>query len=40
MNQVIYEDVNFEMCCVMLNIGVAHALVAADESRLEMDVCI
>nr|CAD2192370.1 unnamed protein product [Meloidogyne enterolobii] len=37
MNQVIYEDVNFEMCCVMLNIGVAHALVAADESRLEMD---
>lgn len=37
MNQVIYEDINFEMCCVMLNIGVAHAQVAANESRMEMD---
>ncbi|KAF7630759.1 BRO1 domain-containing protein [Meloidogyne graminicola] len=37
MNQLVYEDINFEMCCVMFNIGVAHSQVAAGESRMEMD---
>jgi hypothetical protein len=38
MNQLIYEDVNFEMCCIMFNIGIAHAQIAASETRTEMDV--
>lgn len=38
MNQLIYEDINFEMCCIMFNIGVAHAQIAANEIRTEMDV--
>ncbi|KAL3121124.1 hypothetical protein niasHT_005384 [Heterodera trifolii] len=37
MNQLCYEDVNFELCCVLYNIGAAHAQLAAAETRTEMD---
>ncbi|KAI3420945.1 Tyrosine-protein phosphatase non-receptor type 23 [Globodera pallida] len=37
MNQLCYEDVNFEQCCVLYNIGSAHAQIAASETRTEID---
>ena len=38
MNHLVYEDINFEMCCIMFNIGAAHAQIGANETRTEMDV--
>lgn len=35
---VTYEDINFEMCCVLFNIGAAHAIIAAKETRSDSDV--
>ena len=36
-NSVFYEDVNFELCCVMFNIAAAHATIAMNETRSDMD---
>lgn len=35
-----YDDVNFELCCIMYNIGAAHACIAANETRSDEDVSI
>uniref|UniRef100_A0A915DP80 BRO1 domain-containing protein n=1 Tax=Ditylenchus dipsaci TaxID=166011 RepID=A0A915DP80_9BILA len=34
---LVYEDIDFELCCIMFNIGAAHALIAANESRNDLD---
>lgn len=37
-NSCTYADVDFELACVMYDIGVIHASIAASESRIEPDV--
>lgn len=33
-----HEDINFELCSVMFNIGAMHAAIAVSETRSELDV--
>ena len=35
-----YDDINFELCCIMFNIGAAHATIAMNETRSDEDVCL
>lgn len=37
-NPLSYDDINFELCCVMFNIGAIHSLIAIDENRANVDV--
>ena len=37
-NPVFYDDINFELCCIMFNIGTMHAVIAANETRSDLDV--
>lgn len=37
-NGIIYNDINFELCCVMFNIGASHVAIAANETRSDSDV--
>lgn len=34
---LVYEDINFELCCIMFNIGAVHANIASKETRTELD---
>ncbi|KAI1704697.1 BRO1-like domain-containing protein [Ditylenchus destructor] len=36
-NSLTFEDINFELCCIMFNIGSAHAIIAANEERKDLD---
>lgn len=36
-NPLSYDDINFELCCVMFNIGAIHSLIAIDENRANVD---
>lgn len=35
---VVYEDVDFELSCVLFDIGTIHAIIGAAESRESEDV--
>lgn len=35
---IVIPDINFEICCVMFNIGCLHALIAATQQRNDEDV--
>uniref|UniRef100_A0A0N5A914 BRO1 domain-containing protein n=1 Tax=Syphacia muris TaxID=451379 RepID=A0A0N5A914_9BILA len=35
-----YEDVNFELACVLYNIGAIHAAIGSGENRIDSDVLI
>jgi hypothetical protein len=37
-NAITYDDINFELCCVMFNIGVIHSIIAINETRSDADV--
>lgn len=37
-NSTVYEDVNFELTCIMFNIGAVHAAIAVNEMRSDLDV--
>uniref|UniRef100_F1KR77 Tyrosine-protein phosphatase non-receptor type 23 n=1 Tax=Ascaris suum TaxID=6253 RepID=F1KR77_ASCSU len=36
-NSTVYEDVNFELTCIMFNIGAVHAAIAVNEMRSDLD---
>ncbi|MCP9262531.1 BRO1-like domain protein [Dirofilaria immitis] len=36
-NAVIFEDINYELACVMYNIGAIHGAIAANELRIDLD---
>ncbi|EJW85105.1 hypothetical protein WUBG_03985 [Wuchereria bancrofti] len=36
-NAVVFEDINYELACVMYNIGAVHAAIAANEARTDLD---
>ncbi|KAH7689665.1 tyrosine-protein phosphatase non-receptor type 23, partial [Aphelenchoides avenae] len=36
-SSITYEDINFELCSVMFNIGAMHAAIAVSETRSELD---
>lgn len=38
LNGAVYHDINFELCCVMFNIGSLHASVATSETRSDSNV--
>ncbi|VDO30800.1 unnamed protein product [Onchocerca flexuosa] len=33
----VFEDINYELACVMYNIGAVHGAIAANESRIDLD---
>lgn len=35
---IVIPDINFEICCVMYNIGCLHAIIAASQERKDEDV--
>lgn len=37
-NAAVFEDINYELACVMYNIGAIHGAIAANEPRTELDV--
>ncbi|VDN85899.1 unnamed protein product [Brugia pahangi] len=36
-NAVVFEDINYELACIMYNIGAVHAAIAANETRTNLD---
>ena len=40
MSTCVYEDVNFELACVLFNIGAIHAAIAASETRSDPSVSL
>lgn len=36
-NAVVFEDINYELACIMYNIGAVHAAIAANETRTDLD---
>lgn len=39
-NVAVFEDINYELACVMYNIGAVHGAIAANESRTDVDVSL
>jgi hypothetical protein len=37
-NPIVFDDVNFELACIMHNIGATHAAVASSETRGSLEV--
>lgn len=37
---IVIPDINFEICCVMYNIGCLHAIIAASQERKDEDVSV
>lgn len=37
-NASVFEDINYELVCIMYNIGAVHGTIAANEPRTDLDV--
>lgn len=39
-NAAVFEDINYELACVMYNIGAVHGAIAANELRTDLQVSL